>query len=346
MPRAWMRAQRAHAAPSSRANRAGFTLIELMVVITLIALLLGMGLGVFSRIDLADRVAVSQVQSVLRSAHNWSLAREAPARVVLDAKARTIRAEGLLVVGTWHFESFAGAFGIDAAQFGGELVPNGFQGQALSFAGQPSRSRVDIPIQGRSEYDFGRGFSVRCAIRPAGQHGGQLYDVGGCMGLETTDDGAIRAWFTPERVDEFGARSRGGRIPLATDEGLLPPDHWTVVEIQYDQSHFRILVDGEPAAEVAETAPVSTVAGPFVLSPGDRAFPGAIDSLVVSVVAGEDVSELPRGVTFAKGAPDEILFTADGRLDRARHKEPVRFQLEFDDGHQEPIVINTYGSIE
>ena len=317
-----------------------------MIVISLIAVLLGMGLGIFARIDLADRVAVSQVQSVIRSAHNWSIAREAPSRVVIDEKARTIRAEGLLVVGTWHFETFEGAFGIDAAQYGGELVANGFQGKALSFAGQPSRSRVDISIQGRSEYDFARGFSLRCAVRSAGPHGGMLYDVGGCMGLDTSDDGAIRAWFTPERIDELGATSRGGRIPLATNRGLLLPDRWAMVELQYDRGHFRILVDGELAAEVVESAPVSKITGPFVLSPGDRPFPGAIDSLVVSVVASEEVSELPRGVSFAKGAPEEILFTSGGRLDRARHKEPVRFQLEYDDGRLEPIVINTYGAIE
>lgn len=326
--------------------RRGFTLIELLIVISLIAVMLGMGLGVFSRIDLADRVAVSQVQSVLRSAHNWSIAREAPSRVVIDPKTNTIRAEGPLVVGTWHFETFAGAFGIDAAPYGGELVAGGFQGKCLSFAGQPSRSRVDITIQGRSEYDFTRGFSVRCAVRPAGPHGGQLYDIGGCMGFETTDDGAIRAWFTPETVDDLGATARGGRIPLATDAGVLRPDRWTVVDLQYDRSHFRVLVDGEVVAEVAETAPVSRITGPFVLSPGDRAFPGAIDSLVLSVVASEESSELPRGVTFAKGTPSEILFTANGRLDRARHKDAVHFQLEFEDGHFEPVVVNTYGAIE
>jgi hypothetical protein len=317
-----------------------------MIVISLIALLLGMGLGIFSHVDLADRVAASQVQNVIRSAHNWSVAREAPSRVVIDAKARTIRAEGLLVVGTWHFETFEGAFGIDAAQFGGELVENGFQGKALSFAGQPARSRVDISIQGRSEYDFAHGFGIRCAVRPAGAHGGLLYDVGHCIGLETTDDGAIRAWFTPEKIDELGATSQGGRIPLATDVRMLQPDRWSIVELQYDRSHFRILVDGEPAAEVLESAPVSKIAGPLVLSPGDRAFPGAIDSLVVSVVASEESSELPRGVSFAKGAPEEILFTSNGRLDRARHKELVRFQLEYDDGRFEPIVVNTYGAIE
>src|SRR5215207_669808 len=83
------------------AARAGFTLIELLIVTMLIALLLGVGFGALARIDLGERVALSQVHNVLRSAHNWAIARSAPARVRIDPAAGTVRAEGLAILGTW-----------------------------------------------------------------------------------------------------------------------------------------------------------------------------------------------------------------------------------------------------
>jgi prepilin-type N-terminal cleavage/methylation domain-containing protein len=96
-------------------RRAAFTLVELLIVMSLIALLLGLGLGVFSNLDMGDRVAVSSVHNVIRSAHNTSVAMLAPTRVRIDAKARTLRAEGLQIVGTWHLEGepLVGAFGLD-----------------------------------------------------------------------------------------------------------------------------------------------------------------------------------------------------------------------------------------
>ena len=333
--------------------RTGLTLVELLVVLSLIAVLLGMGLGVFANFDMGSRVAVGNVQNVVRSAHNWAVAQAAPSRVRIDAggsegSVPSLRAEGLQTVGTWHFESepIRGAFGHEGASFGGELVDDGFQGSALSFAGESGRARVEFPVHVVSSWSFGDGFRIECAVRPAGGRGGTLLDLGGVVGIETTQDGALKAWFTAARSDDEASAGRGGRVTMSTAPGLLAPGRWSRIGIGYDRHAFRIHVEGQPAAEVLEEGPVALLAGPLVLSPSSMAFPGDVDNQVVAAVVSGDASELPRGITFGKGTPPVIVFQAGGGLDRAHHREAVRLVLDFDDGRSETVLVNLSGTVE
>jgi hypothetical protein len=330
---------------------AAFTLIELLLVMALMALILGVGVGLFAKLNLGDRVGVALVQDALRSAHNFSVARAAPARVRIDAKTGELRIEGMLVVGTWHFESepIRGAFGLEGTMFGGRIVDDGFQGHALSFVGEPPRSKVEIPVQTDPAWDLRDGFALRCALRPhgkLGEGGGAVLAVGESLGLETTAAGGVRAWIAAQVNDERGDVRRGGRIPVEAPPGTLEPERWSVVEIQYDRRTLRLLVDGAIAAEVDETAPVWKLDGPLVLSPSASAWPGAIDSLSVSAVAAREESRLPRGVTFAAGTPAEIVFAPGGGLDRDVHKEAVRLALDLEDGRQVQVHVNLFGTVE
>jgi prepilin-type N-terminal cleavage/methylation domain-containing protein len=338
-------AQRGLTLPSAQR---GFTLIELMLVIAIMALLLGVGLGVFARLDLGDRVSVSLVESALRSAHNWAVARPAPARVDNDVKNGTFRTEGLAVIGTWHFEKepIEGAFGLDGAMSGGKLIEDGFQGRALSFAGEPSRSHLEIPVQQDPSYDLRPGFTLRCALRVESGRGGDLLKIGDSVGLDVTEHGCLQGWIVPEGLDEQGLAQRGGRIPIQTPNLALPAARWCQVEMRYDRSHLELLVDGTLVARVAETTPVWKIEGPLVISPSNAPFQGAIDNLVICAVAGEEEHKLPKNVAFSKGTPRQIVFAAGGELDHFVHREPLRVGLEFEDGREVPILVNLYGTVE
>jgi len=334
----------------------GFTLIELLLTMALIAVVLGVGLGFFARFDLGDRVAVALVQDALRSAHNFSLARSAPAAVRIDAKEGRMRAEGMLVVGTWHFEEepVRGAFGIEGSMLGGRLVDDGFQGKALSFVGEPPRSRVEIPVQLDPSFNPREGLALRCALRTrgpqggsgGGEGGGAVLALGESLGLETTSSGVVRAWIAAEVTDERGDLRRGGRIPVESPPGALVRDRWSVVEVQYDRRALRLFVDGVLAAEAEETAPVWKLQGPLVLSPANAAWPGAIDNLAVSVVSAREETLLPKGAAFAAGTPREVRFAAGGGLDREVHREPVRLGVDLRDGRQATVLVNLFGAVQ
>jgi type II secretory pathway pseudopilin PulG len=330
------------------AGAGAFTLVELMLVISIMALLLGVGLGIFSRLDLGDRAAASIVESAIRSAHNWSVARQAPARVTIDAANGSIRSEGLAVIGTWHFEKepIEGAFGLDGISSGGRIVDDGFQGRALSFVGEPARSRVEIPVQHDPAYDLRSGFAVRCAVRVEAGHGGALLKIGESVGIDVTERGSVQGWFFSELLDEQGIPRRGGKVPIETPPRSVPDNRWCQVELRYDERHLEIFVDEVTLARVIESSPVWRIDGPLVLSPANTPFQGAIDNLVVGAVAGEEEFRLPKNVAFAKGTPKAISFAPGGELDRTLHREPLRVALEFDDGREVPIHVSLYGTVE
>jgi prepilin-type N-terminal cleavage/methylation domain-containing protein len=53
-------------------HKTGFTLVELLIVVALLGTLLGMGLGLFARLDLGDRVVRTQVVGQLRAARTFA----------------------------------------------------------------------------------------------------------------------------------------------------------------------------------------------------------------------------------------------------------------------------------
>ncbi len=124
------------------------TLIELLLVMGLIALLLGFGVGAIAGLDLGTMGASSLVRSTLRSANNWAVARQAPSRVRIDPETGGVVAEGLAVVGTWHFEEEPprGAFGLDGQLVGAELTDNGYIGRALRLVSDNQGACYEIPV--------------------------------------------------------------------------------------------------------------------------------------------------------------------------------------------------------
>ena len=326
----------------------GFTLVELLAVIGILALIFGLGAGLFGRIDVSDRVGRPLVQSVLRSAQNWAVARGAPALVRIDREHGTLRAEGQLVVGTWHFESLPirGAFGLDGTQLGGKLVDDGFQGRALSFVGEPAHSSVDIGVSQDPAFDLSEGFCVRCALRVEPEASAAVLDIGGVVGLDVGEQGALACWFVAERIDAQQQPVRGGKISLRAAAHTLVPRRWAQIELRYDRNTFEMWVDGARVASVDEQARVWALAGALRISPGQTPFAGAIDSLVVSVVGAATEAELPKTTHFAPDVPAEILFQPGGGLDRARHPEALRIRLLRDEGQESLVVVQPYGTVQ
>lgn len=335
----------------ARTRRAAFTLVELLLVVVLVGGLFGLGLGVFGSFDFADRATLNRTRAVLRSAHNWAVARSAPARVVIDRAAGRMHAEGSQVVGTWQFETLPpqGAFGFEGSASGVEIVDDGFQGRALSFGGRDASPRVEFAVQHDPSWDFARGFLVRCAVRRTAGRGGSLLDCGGAFAIEIGGDGTLRANFAARRVEDETApdRSRGGgRVLVETAPGRVEAGRWTRIEVSYDGRTLRAWIDGVLAAYVDEDAQVAPMSGPLVLSPSREAFAGAIDALSIAATVADEPLELPVGVTFPQGTPAEIVFRAGGSLDPDVHREPVRLFLESGEGRRDSIVVTTFGTVE
>lgn len=322
------------------------TLLELLLVMMILAVVLGGGLGLFAALDLGRRQAVGLVRNVVRTAQNTAIVRRAPARVRLDRTARTLTAEALRVIGTWHFEgrALSGAFDLDGEVRGAEFVEDGFLGDAISFDGGAG-AVAEVPVQRSPAFDFAQGFSLACAVRKAEVGAGWLVRIGSVLGLRANDAGEIEGRFTAEIMKD-GSPQRGGDVLVRSPLGMLPAERWTRVRLEYDRAQLVLFVDDVPVASVDESAPVWGVDGPLVLSDEARPFTGELDSLVVSAVVGDEEARLPDGVNLPADAPAELVFDAGGSLDRRRHKGPVVIRLDFDDGTSESVVVGVYGTVE
>ncbi|MAF64230.1 MAG: hypothetical protein CMJ84_01040 [Planctomycetes bacterium] len=324
------------------------TLVELLFTMTLIAIVLGVGLGSLATLDLGGRASVGVVQSTLRQANNWAVARRAPARVRIDPARGVIRAEGMDVIGTWHFEELPprGAFRLDGSVVGAELVEDGFIGKALTFHGLQAGARHEIEVQRDPSYDVSTGFQVHCTLRPEKVAAGQVLRLGGSVGIDVTSRLGLETFFSAERLDEFGQPVAAGKATVQTPAGVLRPDRWNRITVSYDQSELVVFVEGVAVARVEEQARVTKIDGPLVLGGGRRPWPGSIDNLVITAVGSEEEVELPGDTSFPSDTPKEIVFAAGGGLDRTVHDQPVRIMVDFADGRRRSVQVNLFGTVE
>jgi prepilin-type N-terminal cleavage/methylation domain-containing protein len=331
------------------ARRSGMTLIELVMVMGLIALMLGFGVGAIASLDIGTYGSGSLVRSTLRSAGNWSRARQAPARVRFDPETGRISAEGLAVIGTWHFEQVPpkGAFGLDGRLLDAELVDDGFVGKALSFSNAPGAS-YEVPVHTDPAFSLKSGFQLQVVLRPEGTRGGPLVQLGGSLKLEATSRFGLRVSMETQRYDPETGKPKpsGSHAQLETPAGVLQADSWNRVLVTYDQARLRIFIEGLEVARLDEEGEVTPVTSKMVLGGGQRPWSGSMDSLVINAVGGEQDAVLPRGVSFAPDTPREIVFDGNGGLDRAQHEEPLVIELLFDDGRRDTIRVNLYGTVE
>ena len=331
------------------ASRAGLTLLELMLTMSLLSLVLGVGIGMLSSVNPGERAAVGIVQNVLRSAANTAIARNAPARVLIDPVEGTIEARGMRVIGTWHFEDedHRGAFELYGATVGGgRLVDDGYQGRALGFWKEPAGARWETQVKDLPSWDLGDGFTVSLAIRQEEQRDMRLLTIGDSFAIGLTALGGVQAFFVPRITGESGRTSSGGRVWLRSEPGVLRPERLERVELRYDRRQFQLLLNDVLVALLDETAPVWEVEGPMIVAGGNLGTPVSIDSLIVAAVDGEDRSELADGVTFAPESAKLVQFTAGGALEPEVHRAPVEVILEFEDGQREVVRVSLYGTVE
>jgi type II secretory pathway pseudopilin PulG len=343
--------QRAKRGAASRFHleRAGLTLLELLLVMGLLGVLLGAGVGLLSSINLGERAAVGLVQNVIRSARNAALARGAGAGVRLDVERGVLTARALEVVGTWHFESvptLQGAFEIDGSAGGATLVDDGFVGKALGFP-RGSQARALFPVHALPSFDFHDGFRIELALRVEDDGAGRVLRLGDSIGLDAGSRGALRAWFTQEAVDATGAKLKGGKIVLDAPPAHLDGSRWRRVCLDYDGQRFVLEVDGLEVARAQAEAPVWPVGDDLALGDERSGFVGALDALVIAAVSASEQAKLPDGVRLAPESPQSIHFDASGALDRARHADPLEVRLVFEqDGVVRTIRVGMYGTVE
>lgn len=340
--------------PAPRRGRAGFTFLEILIVMGMLAVLLGLSIGFIGGVG--KKALAMQAASILSESGNRCLNMSAGGkRATLDLREDRTGGDPRLVVTTsvlktvltanfslppkdqpgleW-FVNAAGSLEFARPSGNVSIDPDGLSGGAAKFAGQGS-----VDFGSRAGFAMTDGVYLDLWVKPDGGRGTST------LLLCDTDGGKL--WkLELERLaaggaDAFAVVFTLWLVPAAAGEGVQPaPMRFQTtpavrtkgsrVEASFDGREASIKIDGveryvpdrrgarTPANDVTMrfAQPPSGVAR-ILLSDPARPFSGLVDTLTVAGVfrTDEDVRSLPLDVTVVgRSLPWRVAFL-NGALD-------------------------------
>jgi len=313
-------------------------------VLTLFAVLMGIGVGAFRKISLGRTLAVSQVKDAVRAAQMFAIEQSSPARVDIDPERNTIQATGFVSTGNWHFEDdLSRGWPTNATLIGdAEIVEQGAIGRGLELG---SAAIGQAELGQSASFDSDRGLLVELFCRLNEDSTGTLIQKGNAFRLSLSD---TRTLVGSIRIKEGNAQSAAveGRLVLETAE-TVPFGRWVRVALTYDGIALRLLIGGREQAVVrnpeqlfAEPDPTA----PLMIGSVNPPLVGAVDEVRLASIVVREAPPLPDGVRLA--AAGTIHFDARGRLDPGQHSKPLTISLIYDeDRRRRDIVVGLLGEV-
>jgi len=349
------------------ANARGVTLIELLVTISIVAVLLMGGVGVYWRMNrgFALRAATSSIESALRAARAFAVHERGPASVVAEPRAANgalvarVYALGKRTVSCWHFETqdfggdVRGALDQKGVLSGSAFYAPGRVGTALRLDRATSDSvAVTSPyLDGLRE-----GLFVDAYVYPVNPTASPLADgdllpvackrnaQNVAFSLALRYHAASRC-FALEGSALIENSSATSTLDTATDTAVLRSEEWTHVALSYyrdrsatgnDIALVTLRVDGQEVARTEEALVGSGVLTPhvgtlYIGTDQTASFNGRIDELKIAGLVAGEVFELPENTdaTVDPGGSSDgrIHFDTEGKLDVHFHDKPALFRI-------------------
>jgi|GEM_PF-1631633 len=334
-----------HAAPWM--GSAGFTLLEVMVVLLLISMLMGIGIGAFSKVGGGPTLARSQIREVVRTTRLHALRERAPSVAVFDAETGTTSGVGWKLVGCWHFETAARGnspgFPVEATVDRSLIAPGGVLGNCLDLT-EAATPGIVIPVV--SSLNALNGVALELFVRLREEGPRFLMGKGDFYNLTINEEGYLLANLKLLKPNQ--SRTAAPELyQIIAEEYRIPLNTWVKVALHFNGYSAMLTVDGLVRAE--ESFPerkrlATNQTTPLLIGNRREPFSGYVDEVRIgSAVAGEEM-KLPENISL-EGGSLRIHFDRNGHLDRDFHTAPVKLVLRYGERASTALTVGLFGEI-
>ena len=298
----------------------GFSLIELMVVVTLISILLGIGSALFTHAHrkLALNVAAAETVTLLKQARYFSM--QESERSVILLTPETMELWGYRPVGFWHLEDMVshGAFGKNATPKNLETAA-GKVGRSLQFKGENS----SLECGKFGQFNLGDGFSLSFWVYPERAKDSQsLFQISHYYILGVNPDYTLA-------LKAFDQKTNTSLLYP------LPLYQWTHLYLADHGNSISVLADDVLLAQLSYRRSRIPQDAPLLLGNG---FKGKMDEVKLCARVALETLWLPEDIVFRK-APERIVFDRHGALDVSNGISSLTMLLEKQSA-QECIMVS------
>ncbi len=304
----------------ARNDRSGFTLVELLVVLSIIALIMGVGLASLSHSgrQFSFQALRGELVSLVRYTRSNATTEKGVSAIVIDPLKKEIYSRNRRAAGLWHFEDLdgsnnsTGAFNNNASLQGDALVaPYGRYGNGLMIASSGSADCGTIPILSRDA-----GLSIECWISPT------VISPLSQRTVVNLTDGSL----TLEADDSLKATY--GSLAFNTAASIIPYERWSYLMMVYEPDYTRsdgygilsLYINNTLVGQSSGNSGISIGKKNFTVSSSGASFQGMIDEVKVTLLVETEKIKLESDITITGElgqvftTPFGIRFDKDGRL--------------------------------